>query len=125
MNVDNKNIQNNIIKYQSRSIHYNNHNTIMDLSQSKLFNINDKHSSRTADQFPIRYDGRGVPIIKGKEKKHHAIFCDELDDPKTLIHIDSIQNFKNLNINDSNVGHKFYENNNFSKGKEMCCCKLF
>ena len=39
MNVDNKNIQNNIIKYQSRSIHYNNHNPIMDLSQSKLFNI--------------------------------------------------------------------------------------
>ena len=36
MNVDNKNIQNNIIKYQSRSIHYNNHNTIMDLSQSKI-----------------------------------------------------------------------------------------
>lgn len=123
--IDGKNIKNNIIRYQSKSIHYNIHNPIMNFPQNKLSNKSDNLSSKTDIQLPIRYDGRGVTIIKGKEKRHHAIFCDELDIPKTLIHIESIENYKYLNNIDSSFDDYIYENKNFNKRKVTCCCKLF
>ena len=63
--IDGKNIKNNIIRYQSKSIHYNIHNPIMNFPQNKLSNKSDNLSSKTDIQLPIRYDGRGVTIIKG------------------------------------------------------------
>jgi hypothetical protein len=117
IDIDRNNSQ--IDKIISKSSHFN-PNYFLSYSQRKISN----NSNNTFSNFNIRrYDGKGVPIIKGKEKKYHVIFCDQLDVPKNLIHVETIESYKNYNSK-NNFDNINYVNQNFSKGRVTCCCSL-
>ncbi len=110
--------------YQSKNIpHFNTH-SLIDFRDSKISNNSITQSSKSISNYSIqRYDGRGVPITKGKEKKHHVLFCDQLDIPKNLIHFETIESFKNLNA--KNTFDDYYFDKNYNKRRLTCCCTLF
>ena len=98
-----------------------------------IFNIsNDEtitpQSPKSHNNFRIRYDGRGNPIIKGKNKKHHVIFCDQLKIPKKLIHVETIESYKSYNGKNNyecNFCDDDNKNNKCFNGRVSCCCKIY
>jgi hypothetical protein len=121
---DNNNSNIEKIIYQSKIIHHFNSHSLFDYQENKISNNSITQSPKTISNYSIqRFDGRGVPITKGKEKKHHVIFCDQLEIPKTLIHIETIESFKNLNAKNNFDDIYYYKN--YSKRRVTCCCTLF
>ena len=120
--VDDNNIEK--ILYQTKSTHNFNKQYLFDYPESKISNNSIMEKPKSISHFSIqRFDGRGVPITKGKGKKHHVIFCDQLDIPKTLIHFETIESFKNLNA--KNTFDDYYFDKNYNKRRLTCCCTLF
>ena len=102
---------------------------------TKMNAINISNDGKTSTQSPkshncfrIRYDARGIPIKKGKNKKHHILFCDDLNVPKQLIHVETVESYKDYNAknNYEDIYNEEHEKNNQCFHSRLsCCCIIY
>ena len=111
----------------SKTIKNDNHNNKINIMSSNDETISPS-SPKSHNGFRLRYDGRGNPILKSKKKKHHVLFCDQLEIPKKLIHVDTIESYKNYNAKNNYEDYFSDEDKKKNKcidGRVSCCCTIY
>ena len=112
----------------SKTIKNYNDNTKMNAINISNDGKTSMKSPKSHNCFHIRYDERGIPIKKGKNKKHHILFCDELNVPKQLIHVETIESYKDYNAknNYEDIYNEEHEKNNQCFHSRLsCCCIIY
>ena len=115
------------ILYSKTIKNYNKKNEINEMNISNDESTSPK-SPKSHNCFRIRFDARGNLITKGKNKKHHILFCDQLNIPKKLIHVETIESYKSYNARNNfedNLIREEEKNNKCLQGRVSCCCLIY